>query len=206
MGRPTTPLLDRERIAVAATELIRRDGDFTLPSLARRLKVRPASIYHHVSGREEIVELVREQVVAGIDTEPLLQLPWDEALVAWARSYRTAFAQHSSTIAAHATQTIREPTSLTMYERAVGCLTAAGCPSDEVMALITALESFVLGSALDAIAPEPMVVADGRFPALLEALDHAVTREPRADRAFEVGLAALVEGFRPIVGRYQTVT
>ena len=57
MGRPHTPLLDRDRIADAALRLTDRRGDFTILDLARALKVTPAAIYHHVDGRAEIVTL-----------------------------------------------------------------------------------------------------------------------------------------------------
>ncbi|NEE53825.1 helix-turn-helix transcriptional regulator, partial [Streptomyces sp. SID8455] len=68
MGRPRTPLLDRERIGATALELIDEQGEFSVPQVARRLGVQTGSVYHHVDGRAGVVELVRERVSASIDT------------------------------------------------------------------------------------------------------------------------------------------
>ena len=40
-------------------ELVEATGGFTIPELARKLKVSPSSLYNHVAGREQIVELLR---------------------------------------------------------------------------------------------------------------------------------------------------
>ena len=50
MGRPPVPLLSTDRIAGAALELVNATGGFTIPELARALKVSPSSLYNHVSG------------------------------------------------------------------------------------------------------------------------------------------------------------
>ncbi|MEO5665154.1 MAG: TetR/AcrR family transcriptional regulator, partial [Nocardioides sp.] len=83
VGRPSRPVLDRQRIAEAALTLIDETGDFTLPELARRLGVQTPSIYHHVEGRSGVVELLRECIGQGIDASKLEQRPWEVALGAF---------------------------------------------------------------------------------------------------------------------------
>ena len=61
MGRPPKPLLSTDRIASAAMELVSATGGFTMPNLARKLQVSPSSLYNHVTGRDQIVELLRER-------------------------------------------------------------------------------------------------------------------------------------------------
>ncbi|MFF5255959.1 TetR/AcrR family transcriptional regulator C-terminal domain-containing protein [Streptomyces leeuwenhoekii] len=191
MGRPRTPLLDRERITTTALELVDEKGEFSVPQIARRLGVQTGSLYHHVDGRDGIVELLRERVSAGIDIATLDLRPWDEALRAWARSYRAAFAAHPRTIPLLMTNPVRAPRVLDQYERAVSLLLDAGFAPPDVMPVIVALENVVLGSALDLAAPEAMweLADDTATPRLAEALDAAGER--RADRAFELAL----EGF-----------
>ncbi|MFF8449664.1 TetR/AcrR family transcriptional regulator C-terminal domain-containing protein [Streptomyces leeuwenhoekii] len=191
MGRPRTPLLDRERITTTALELVDERGEFSVPQIARRLGVQTGSLYHHVDGRDGIVELLRERVSAGIDIATLDLRPWDEALRAWARSYRAAFAAHPRTIPLLMTNPVRAPRVLDQYERAVSLLLDAGFAPPDVMPVIVALENVVLGSALDLAAPEAMweLADDTATPRLAEALDAAGER--RADRAFELAL----EGF-----------
>ena len=59
MPRPRTPLLSTERIADAAMELVDAGSPFGVNAIARRLGVTPSSLYNHVSGRDEIIELMR---------------------------------------------------------------------------------------------------------------------------------------------------
>jgi AcrR family transcriptional regulator len=200
MGRPRTPLLDRERITATALQLIDETGDFSVPQIARRLGAQTGSVYHHVEGRDGIVELLRERVCVAIDPGTLELTPWDTALEAWARSYRAAFAAHPRTIPLLMTSPVRAPRVLEQYERAVSLLLDAGFDRAGIMPLIIALENLVLGSALDLAAPETMWELTDRIPTphLAEAL--AAVGEGRADRAFEVGLTAFMNHARALRG------
>ncbi|MYR00215.1 MULTISPECIES: TetR/AcrR family transcriptional regulator C-terminal domain-containing protein [unclassified Streptomyces] len=200
MGRPRTSLLDRERITTTALQLIDESGDFSVPQIARRLGVQTGSVYHHVDGRDGIVELLRERVASAIETATLDLEPWDTAVEAWARSYRAAFAAHPRAIPLLMTSPVRAPRVLDQYERAVTLLLDAGFAPAGIMALITALENLVLGSALDLAAPEAMwELADrAATPHLAAAL--AAAGDHRADRAFEVGLTALMQHARTLSG------
>ncbi|MGW4885116.1 TetR/AcrR family transcriptional regulator [Streptomyces murinus] len=200
MGRPRTPLLDRERITTTALQLVDESGDFSVPQIARRLGVQTGSVYHHVDGRDGIVELLRERVASAIETATLDLEPWDTAVEAWARSYRAAFAAHPRAIPLLMTSPVRAPRVLDQYERAVTRLLDAGFAPAGIMALITALENLVLGSALDLAAPETMWELPDRAatPQLAAAL--AAAGDHRADRAFEVGLTALMKHARTLSG------
>ena len=198
MGRPHTPLLDRDRIADAALKLTDRRGDFTILDLSRALKVTPAAIYHHVDGRDAIVALLRQKMARTVDASAFGQLPWDEALRRWAVSYRETFAAHPGTIGMLAAEPVADPAVHAQYERAVTALEDAGFPRHEVLAVITATESLVLGSALDLAAPPVMVT--GIDPAATPRLAAAAAATPsgraRADQAFHLGLDALITGLR----------
>ncbi|PKW11794.1 transcriptional regulator, TetR family [Streptomyces sp. 1222.5] len=200
MGRPRTPLLDRERITTTALRLIDETGDFSVPAIARRLGAQTGSVYHHVDGRDGIVELLRERICEAMDPGTLDLDPWDTALEAWARSYRAAFAAHPRVIPMLMTSPVRAPRVLEQYERAVSLLLEAGFDRAGIMPLIIALENLVLGSALDLAAPETMwELADGTpTPRLAEAL--AAVGDGRADRAFEVGLTAFMNHARTLKG------
>ncbi|MFF7788804.1 TetR/AcrR family transcriptional regulator C-terminal domain-containing protein [Streptomyces sp. NPDC007991] len=201
MGRPRTPLLDRERIATTALEIVDERGDFSVPQVAKRLGAQTGSVYHHVDGRDGIVELLRERVSEAIDPATLDLRPWDTALEAWARSYRAAFAAHPRAIPLLMTSPVRAPRVLEQYERAVALLLDAGFAPADVMPLLTALENLVLGSALDLAAPETMwePTASSPTPRLAEALSAASEgRADRADRAFEVGLTGFMKHARDV--------
>ncbi|GGJ48759.1 TetR/AcrR family transcriptional regulator C-terminal domain-containing protein [Streptomyces brasiliensis] len=206
-GRPTTPMLDREIIVRSALDLIDDVGakGFSVNLLAQRLRVRPSSLYNHVKGKDDILAGVRELVAAPIDAGVFDNLPWDEALMSWARLYRAAFAAHPQTIPLLATQPLPGAHStVRMYETVASGLERAGWPADTVVPLIVGIESFILGSALDLTAP-PTMLDPGpdspqapRFTALVHARDEVSAAEgrPAADLAFEFSLTALVDGLR----------
>ncbi|WP_405731515.1 TetR/AcrR family transcriptional regulator C-terminal domain-containing protein [Streptomyces sp. NBC_01537] len=202
MGRPSKALLDTERIGATALELVDTHGDFSVPQIAKRLGVQTGSVYHHVDGRAGIIELLRERVTAAIDPATLDLHPWDTALAAWARSYRAAFAAHPRTIPLLATSPVRAPDVLTQYERAVALLLGAGFPLDSVMAVLTALEDLILGSALDLAAPEAMwhPATDGPTPLLAQAL--AAIGPRRADAAFDLALTGFLAHCRGLLTGY----
>lgn len=133
---------------------------------------------------------------AAIDPETLDLTPWDVGLEAWARSCRAAFAAHPRAIPLLMTSPVRAPRVLEQYERAVGLLLDAGFTDAEVMPLLIALENLVLGSALDLAAPETMWELTDQAPTPRLARVLAAVGEGRADRAFEVGLAAFMNHAR----------
>lgn len=198
MARPRTPLLDRERIAATALQLVAEHGEFSVPQIARALGVQTGSVYHHVDGRAEVVELIRERVCEAITDEPLTLTPWDRALEEWARSYRAAFAAYPRAIPLLMTNPVRAPRVLAHYERAVALLLAADFAEPVVMPLLTALENLILGSALDLAAPEAMWEPTAQTPLLAGALK--AVGPGRADAAFDTGLAAFMSYARTVRG------
>ena len=202
MGRPAQPLLTADSIAAAGLELLDETGDFTMQQLARRLGVGPSALYNHVAGKEEVLSRVRELVTDRIDTGVFAELPFFDALAVWARSYRDAFATHSATIAVFATTALAGAhRTAEMYERVVMAFLDAGWPDHDVLVAMVALEDFILGAALDAVAPMDMFAQEspGDAPALAR-VDEAARRRgvdgPPADAAFDAGLEAMLAGMR----------
>ncbi|MFG3363636.1 TetR/AcrR family transcriptional regulator [Streptomyces sp. NPDC090032] len=201
MGRPSKPLLDRERITTTALELVDEKGDFSVPRIAKRLGVQTGSVYHHVDGRDGIVELLRERVAVAIDPATLTgERPWAEALAAWARSYRAAFAAHPKAIPLLTTSPVRAQRVLDQYELAAGLLLDAGFALPDVMPVIIGLENVVLGSALDMAAPETMweLADETATPRLAAAL--AAMGAGHADAAFELALTGFLAHVSALAG------
>jgi AcrR family transcriptional regulator len=193
-GRPRRAVLDRERIAEAAMAIVDETGDFTVPELARRLGVQAASIYHYVDGRAGVIELLRARIGRLLDPAPLELRPAEAALRAYFRSYREVFAAHARVLPLLATSTVRSPEVIPVYERLTVLLREVGVPAGDVMAVLTAVENFILGSALDLAGPEVMwdVPPGVEAPNLTEALAAQPAGTKRADRAFELGLDTLL--------------
>ena len=198
MGRPKVAILSRPGIARAAIDILDEEGvdEFTLARVASALGVKTSSLYNHIQSKEDLVDMIREVVTAPIEAPDFASTPWDEALRQWARSYRDAFAKHPNTIGLLATRPIRTPIVLHTYEAIIAGLTRSGWEVRDCVPIITAIESFILGSALDMVAPQVMIDPEHlreQVPLLYEAT-RPIDSE-RANIAFEMGLKAMISGF-----------
>lgn len=194
-----TEPLTQERLVDAALRLVDREGSeaLSMRRLAEKVDRKVASLYNHVAGRGELVELLRARVVARIDVAAFADQPWDRALETWGRSYLTAFAEHPNLIRMLATTPIRDPSTLVMYETVLTALRRGGWSPGGALAAMRTVEAHVLGSALDLVAPEDLLDGES-LPAGLTVLRESLRFEHRAESsaaaAFDLGLRTLVRG------------
>jgi AcrR family transcriptional regulator len=203
MGRPSVPLLSIDLIASAAMDLVNTTGGFTIPELARRLKVSPSSLYNHVAGREQIVELLRElamsEVVLPADDA---DRPWTETVAEMMRSYRHSYARYPRLIPLLTTHAVHSSQAYTMYNTLAATLNRAGFSDADILRVITLMDCFVLGSALDLAAPvEPWESGAEVGPELAAALATGGPMPARADDAFEFGLDVVLRGLAGFASR-----
>jgi AcrR family transcriptional regulator len=196
MARPSQPLISVEAVVTAALELIDESGDFSLPKVARKIGVSQSSIYNHVSGREEILELIRGRITEDSPVPPP-GTPWDEVLRLEIREYRESFARHPRTAPLLVMQTVRHEKVIAFYERLSAALEEAGFAGSDVASALAMIDSFAIGAALDLAAPGNVwEVAPGGTTALGRAVENAAGLANRAGTAFEFGLEILIEGLR----------
>jgi AcrR family transcriptional regulator len=189
-------LLSEESILDAALSLVDETGELTMAALAARVGSTASSIYHHFRGRQAIIEALRERVGAGIAV-PAETDDWEPALLRFLRDYRDAFARHPRIIPLLTAQTISGDSTVVVYDRLLRILDRAGLPLGEHLLWVSVLDNFVLGSALDAAAPDEVWSASHLdTPALNAAVAAAPTGRERADAAFLLGAEALVTGMR----------
>ena len=194
MARPTSPLLSGDKIARAALGLVDTTGELTMARLADALGVRPSSLYNHVAGRAEVVEAMRALVF----TEPPIDLSGDDpatTLPRVLRAYRDAFARHPRLVPMLTAHTVAAPEVLAIYSALARLLSRSGIPDDRLLDAVTILDSYVIGAALDAVAPEQVWAdSDVAGAELRAALAEAPAGHERADRSFELGLLVVLSG------------
>src|SRR4029453_5658066 len=197
MGRPLLPLISVEGIPTAALELVDETGDFSLPKLAKRIGVSQSSIYNHVTGRDEILELLRHRIITEEPYSPVDDDDWEAALRVLIRAYRDAFVRHPRLAPLLVLQTITDPEVIGLYEDLALALESAGFRGRDVVAAISTIDSFALGAALDLAAPEGGwdPPAEG-YPALKRAVSNAGPTEERGAHAFDFGLDVIIGGLR----------
>jgi AcrR family transcriptional regulator len=195
VGRPSTPLLSRDAIAMAALRLVDRTGEFTIAQVADALGVRPSSLYNHLSSKGEIVEAMRSFVFREGGFEAGDSGTWDQTVRALLRRYRECFARHPRLVPLMTAYTVSSPEVMGVYENLAETLSAAGVQDGQLLDVITVCDSVVLGAALDLAAPaEVWAVDQARSPALIAAIQQAGSGRQRSDRAFDLALDILIAG------------
>ncbi len=194
MGRPKTAILSRDNIAEAALALIDRNGKVTVSEVAKSLGVSPPSLYNHVSGLDEIVELVRERIhiQQGPKIDP--SWTWQEVVRHVAAHDRNSIGQHPWTVADLMISTVKADEALDSVRTFARVLEDAEFEPDIVLAIIGAVDLLTAGGALDVNAPERVysVEAELADDALGRALRAAPKGRERADFVFEFAVEALI--------------
>lgn len=200
-GRPRQLVLDRDIIARAALDLVTDSGyeALTMSALARRLGVSASALYNHVDSKQELLQGIQDLVMVRVDRSAFADQPLGVALHRWATSYRNVFADHAPLIPVIAVLPVTgSPRTLQMYEAVAAGFQRAGWDSARIVPAIVALESFIFGSALDAVAPADIFDAGphgGIVPVFAEAVrKQRETGQGSADAAFDAGLQAIVAG------------
>lgn len=215
-GRPAQTILTSKNIVHAARELLESHGEsFTMTMLAKRLGVAVSSLYNHVASRDEVFAKISDDVVRGIDIADLVKLSrrsdstgnraeaaseWRSATEAWARSYFEAFAAQPYVVATLALTPVAEaPQTLAMYEAVAQAFLKSGWPEAEILRVIETLESFLLGTALDAAAPADIfnpgkLSPDFALMARLQKDREHLSGPMAAEQALDLGLPSLLDG------------
>lgn len=201
VGRPSTQVLTEERILKAAFALSaqRTPRQFTMTALAESLGVRTSALYHHFANRDAVIRAMRGQVSRALATPVRHDLPVEEALLTWAHSYRDAAIAAPEAMVMLATSPIdADEGSFADYEQIALLLADDGWPDDTILDAIVALESFIIGSALDALAPADNMSPKGlaaEYPtfAAAESARAALSADP-SRRTFEIGVRAMIHG------------
>ncbi|MCH0543116.1 TetR/AcrR family transcriptional regulator C-terminal domain-containing protein [Streptomyces sp. MUM 203J] len=206
MGRPSRSLLSREIIARAALQLLTEEGPEALKmrTLADRLGVRGASLYHHVASKDDVLDAASELINEEIDLAPLDHPEWREGVTVYARGYRQVYLRHWNVIALVARRRVEADRALRGYDKLLETLTGAGCTPAQAAEAAAALDYLVLGSALETFTAGFARAPDGYrpgHPSLAAALDGAGAAPGGLasldDRGFERGLAALLASLPP---------
>ncbi|XVQ08293.1 TetR family transcriptional regulator [Spirillospora sp. CA-255316] len=165
VGRP--PRIDRAAIARAAGELPLEE--LTMRSVAERLGVSVAGLYHHVSGRDELLRLAAEQ--SGLR----MTLPRDEGqhwaawCYQWADYTRRAFVADPELLKQYIDGALGATVMADHIEAAIGLCVRQGFSEQDAFDLYELVSECALGGAISEI-------RDGRDARAGEPLDLGLRR------------------------------
>ena len=209
------PALSVPVIVAAAIEVLDEAGyaGLTMRRVADRLGTGAASLYAHVSGREELLELVFDALVGQVKLEKPDPARWREQVRRLLRDLRDILASHTDAALAGLGRVPTAPQTLAAAEVLTAVLRAGGL-TDRVVALgFDQLVLYASASAYEAGLYRKADPADieryfagvhafyaslppGRYP-VLAAIAPEMTG-PDGDDRFEFGLSALIAGLEAI--------
>jgi AcrR family transcriptional regulator len=210
-----TPL-SRDRVLRGALRLADEIGveAFTMRRLADALGVKPMSIYHHVPGKEQILDGMVDLVFAEIDLPPD-DLDWAPAIRHRCVSARSVLNRHPWAPPLMESRTSPGPSTLRHHDAVIGCLLGGGLSFELTAHAYAVLDSYVYGFALqEASLPfggaeeisgvaEQIIdaVPDGAYPNLVEFTVHTALQPGYSfGRSFEFGLDLILTGIDAAIG------
>lgn len=203
MARPRKPLLSTDRIVEAARALVDTEGLAAVSTrrLAAELGVSGPSLYNHFRTKDQILEAVADSVSAQVDLDMFEAgdtRGWRTALHDWAVSYRAALREHPNIVPVLAQGPGRRPAGLRLADAVYGAMTDAGWPPAQATSIGALMRYFVMGSALGSFAggfvDDETAYDPADYPHLGQAHLLAEKQDVVDERAFETGLAALLDG------------
>ncbi|MGW6424514.1 TetR/AcrR family transcriptional regulator [Nocardia sp. NPDC055053] len=199
MARPRVPLLSRERIRDTALTLIDRDGlaEVSMRKLAAELGVQAASLYGHYPNKDDLFDDIATGIMSHVDTSAFDTERWDEALAAWARSYRSALVAHPNFVPYLAAGPGRRAENLRAADAVHGGLVGAGWPPRYATMIGAATRYLVMGSTVGSFAggfADDVQVYRDRYPHLNQAHLLRAVAEQIDDDSFELALTSFIAG------------
>ena len=195
-GRPATPLISREAAAIAALDLIDRDGltALSVQAVASAMNVKAPSLYHHFRDKDDLLQLVALELLRQIGETARPELAWEARVLELAIATRRVIVAHAEA-APLLLRFFPRRLLLGAYER-----TLRDCPfpARQHIVILEAIEKLTYGNALyaaAAVAQESTAMPDFAaewYPALAQAQRLAPGDE---EQVFVESLRALLEGF-----------
>ena len=143
------PALTVERIVDAAVAVADRGGlaAVSMRHVGAELGVEAMSLYHHIRGKEALLDLLADWIFAQIEL-PTIEKPWRAEMVLRAESARAVLSAHSWALGLTESRSNPGPALLRHHDTILGCLRYNGFPVALATSTFSAIDSYVHGFVL----------------------------------------------------------
>ncbi|SFG79095.1 TetR/AcrR family transcriptional regulator [Amycolatopsis regifaucium] len=182
----------------------------TMRNVAEELGCTQASLYRHVRNREELVTLLVDRAISVASAAPPEDADWAEKAAWSAHRFRAHLRRHPGVASLLRGTERLGPNSLAGMNYALGLFIGAGLSPKLAAAAASSLATFVIGSVHFNLGVDARDPAEKRHrrrlyrsrdaeavPLLVQHAD--ALAELGSDDEFEVGLTALLAGFRVLI-------
>lgn len=200
--------IDRERVLDAATAIADGSGleAMTMRALAARLGVKPMSIYHHVAGKDAVLDGLVDRVFTEMAL-PTPGRPWRDEVAARARSARTVLLRHPWAVGLLESRSSPGAATLRQHDAMLGVLREAGFSLELAGHAYALLDAYVYGFVVQEVSlpfedtptaevAESIMSAmpEGEYPYLVEyAVERAMAPGYSFGAEFDVGLGLVLD-------------
>ncbi|ATL29172.1 TetR/AcrR family transcriptional regulator [Streptomyces formicae] len=203
--------LSREQIVAEAVQLLDADGleALSMRKLGTRLDAGATSLYRHVANKDELIELVVDEVYGELDVPSADDATgWRAASVHSAYSLRAMILRHPwvASVLGQVGLIHLGPNVTRMSERMTAVYATAGFPADETEQAMSTVISYIIGMATSEAAYLSLIARSGKTEReFAESLRGAGAGEGEADRrardpektrdeTFDYGLQRVLDG------------
>jgi AcrR family transcriptional regulator len=185
----------------------------TMRRLARELGVEAASLYHHVNGKDQILDGLVDLVAAEIEP-PVPSTGWRRAISQRAYNTRAGLRRHPWAVSLMASRTSPGPATLRLLETGIRCFREGGFSVRLAAHAVSAVDSYVHGFVLQevnlpfrdeselAAMTESIMEAfpASEFPYLFEmTLEHVLQPGYDYGNEFDSGLEVVLDGLAALL-------
>ncbi|WP_331728179.1 TetR/AcrR family transcriptional regulator [Streptomyces sp. NBC_00158] len=146
---PRRPALSHDRIVEAAVRVADRGGlgQVSMRNVGKELGVEAMSLYHHLAGKEALLDALANWIFARIEL-PGAGQPWRRAMADRAASARTTLARHPWALGLIGSRRAPGPALLRHHDAVLGCLRRGGFPVRLAAHAFSAIDAYVYGFVL----------------------------------------------------------
>ncbi|MDH6125023.1 TetR/AcrR family transcriptional regulator [Kitasatospora sp. GP82] len=137
--------LSLDRIVRTAIEIADSEGlaALSMRHVAERLGFTTMSLYRHVPGKAELIELMRDAVIAELDFPEPKDDGWRSGLESWARAHWALHLRHLWLAHTAGSRRLPGPNIMADYNRALRIAEGTGLRASEVVAVVSLVGGFV---------------------------------------------------------------
>jgi AcrR family transcriptional regulator len=208
--------VNRDRTLAAALAVADSEGiqAVTMRRLARELGIEAASLYHHVEGKDQILDGLVDVVAAEIEL-PVSSADWRQTVSQRAHHTRTVLRRHPWAVSLMASRTSPGPATLRLLETGIRCFREGGFSVVLAAHAISTVDSYVHGFVLQEVnlpfrdeselAAMTAAIMDSfpasEFPYLFElTVEHVLQPGYDYGQEFDSGLSLVLNGVATLLG------
>jgi AcrR family transcriptional regulator len=218
--------LSLAQIVAAALKLIDAEGleAFSMRRLGQELGAGATSIYWYVRDKDQLIDLVLDEILAEIDVAEDPDWSWRERAANLAREFRAVLRRHPNLAAVFGSRISLGPNTLRGIEHMLAVLRSAGFDGTELTLAFSAVLNFAMGTGImesrgltgpetvgktEAEVQELFVgmlasLPEGEYPNLRRFIPDSDYEEISEDAQFEYGLQRLLDGIEADRARVKT--